>query len=116
MTAMDSNEVGREARIDGTAAAALLAAGCGALALGFFTTLNEASASVSDFLRFDDGVGPLSGKTILAAVAYFGSLLVFWLLLRGRETKLTTIVLVSAILLVLGFLGTFPTFFEAFAD
>lgn len=116
MTPSESNEVARGSRIDGTAAAALLAAGFGAFVLGLFTTLNEASASVNDFLRFNDDVGPLSGKTILAAIAYLGSLLVLWFWLRGRELKLTTVVAVAAILLVLGLIGTFPTFFEAFAD
>lgn len=113
MTTVEGAENG--ARIDGTAAAALLAAGTGALVLGLLTTLNEASESVHDFLEFSTDVGPLSGKTILAAIAYFGSLLVYWLLFRGRQFALRSIVIAAAILLILGFLGTFPTFFEAFA-
>ncbi|MGH3126501.1 MAG: hypothetical protein ACRDPX_01140 [Gaiellaceae bacterium] len=105
-----------EVRIDGVAAAALVAAGFGAFVLGFFTTLNEASSGVSDFLRFNDDVGPLSGKTILAAIAYFGSLLVLGVIWRSRQIRLTPVLWTAGVLLVLGLVGTFPTFFEAFAD
>jgi hypothetical protein len=102
-------------RIEGVAAAALLAAGLGAFALGLLTTLAEASTGISDFLQFNDRVGPLSGKTILATVAYFGALLVFWLLFRDRQLALRPVLVAAVVLLVLGLLGTFPTFFQAFA-
>ena len=105
-----------EVRIEGLAAAALVAAGFGAFVLGFFTTLNEASSSINDFLRFNDDVGPLSGKTILAAIAYFGSLIVLSALWRRRQVRLTPVLWAAGVLLVLGLIGTFPTFFEAFAE
>jgi hypothetical protein len=113
MTTVENAEAG--AQVDGAAAAALLAAGTGAFVLGLLTTLSEASESIHDFLEFSTKVGPLSGKTILAAIAYFGSLLVYWFVFRGRTFALRSIVIATAILLVLGFLGTFPTFFQAFA-
>jgi hypothetical protein len=102
-------------RSEGPAAAALLAAGAGAFTLGLLTTLAAASTDISEGLAFDDGVGPLSGKTILAV----GVWLVVWLVLQltaARRLALTRIVLTAfAVLLILGVLGTFPTFFEAFA-
>lgn len=104
-----------ETRIEGLAAAALLAAGSGAFVLGLLTTLAEASTGIKDFLQFNDRVGPLSGKTILAAIAYFGALLVFAVLLRGRQPTLRTALVAAVILFVLGLVGTFPTFFQAFA-
>jgi hypothetical protein len=116
MTTVETTDAERGSQIEGTAAAALLAAGTGAFVLGLLTTLDEASASVHDFLELNTRVGPLSGKTIIAVIAYFGSLLVYWLILRGRRLSLKTIVIVATVLLVLGFIGTFPTFFEAFAD
>jgi hypothetical protein len=100
----------------GPAAAAILAAGVGAFTLGLLTTLAEASTSVSDFLNFADDVGPLSGKTILAAAAYLASWLVLWLVLRHRNPSLRTTLWIAGILVGLGVLGTFPTFFQAFAD
>jgi len=106
----------QDTRIDGIAAAALLAAGVGAFVLGLLTTLAEASTSVKDFLQFYDRVGPLSGKTTIAAAVYFGALLVFGLIWRRRELALKPVLVAAVILLALGFLGTFPTFFEAFAS
>ena len=83
--------------------------------LGLLTTLAEASTGTKDFLQFNDRVGPLSGKTIIAAAVYFGALLVFGLLWRKRELALRPVFIAAVVLLVLGFLGTFPTFFQAFA-
>ena len=115
MNTVETTESTRDARIEGMAAAALLAAGVGALVLGLLTTLAEASTGTKDFLQFNDRVGPLSGKTIIAAAVYFGALLVFGLLWRKRELALRPVFIAAVVLLVLGFLGTFPTFFQAFA-
>ena len=114
MTTVETTDA-QDTRIEGTAAAALLAAGVGAFVLWLFTTLAEASTGIHDFLQFNDRVGPLSGKTIIAATVYFGALLVFWLLWRKRELALKPVLTAAVVLLVLGFLGTFPTFFQAFA-
>ena len=114
MTTVETTDT-QDTRIDGLAAAALLAAGVGAFVLGLLTTLAEASMGIHDFLQFNDRVGPLSGKTIIAAIVYFGALLVFALVWRGRELSLKPVVTVAGVLLLLGFLGTFPIFFQAFA-
>src|SRR3990170_73358 len=115
MTTVETTDT-QDTRIDGLAAATLLAAGFGALVLGFLTTINEASTGVHDFLQFTDEVGPLAGKTILAVIAYFGCLLVFALVWRGRQLALKHVLIVGGVLLLLGFLGTFPIFFQAFAS
>jgi hypothetical protein len=107
-------EVG-PARIDGPPAASLIAAGIGALALGLFVTLAEASTGISDWLQWNDRVGPLSGKTILAVVAYFGSFLILGFWWRNRTFALKTILLATGILVALGLLFTFPPIFQAFA-
>jgi hypothetical protein len=104
------------ARIDGPPAASLIAAGVGAVVLGLFVTLAEASTDVNDWLQWNDRVGPLSGKTILAAIAYFGSFLVLGLWWRGRSFALRTIVIVVCVLIALGLLFTFPPVFQAFAS
>lgn len=54
---------------DGPLAAALLAAGIGAFALGLFTTLAEASVGFRERLILNAGVGPLSGKTVWATAS-----------------------------------------------
>ena len=103
-------------RPTGPVAAAVLAVGIGAFVLGVLTTLNEASTDIHDFLDFKDEVGPLSGKTILAVIAYFGSWGVLHALWRRENRELRPILIITAVLIALGILGTFPTFFQAFAS
>ena len=106
---------------NGPAAAAFLAAGVGAFVLGLMVTLAEASADIKSFLDFSknygigSGVGPLSGKVIIAVAAYFGSWVVLALALRGREVAFGRVFMVTLILLGLGFALTFPPIFEIFA-
>lgn len=102
-------------RPTGPVAAASLSVGIGAVVLGFLTTLNEASVSVHDFLEFDQDVGPLSGKTIIAVAAYFAAWAVLHAVWRRQSPPLRSILIVTAVLVALGVLGTFPTFFQAFA-
>lgn len=100
----------------GPAAAVIVASGIGAFVLGLLTTLNEASTGVHDFLTFNDGVGPLSGKTIFGAGAFFVAWAVLYVLWRGKNLPLRLVLLAAGILLALGVIGTFPTFFQAFAS
>ena len=102
-------------RPTGPIAAAVLAVGIGAAVLGLLTTLNEASTGVHDFLEFDEDVGPLSGKTIIAVIAYLASWAVLHGLWRRQNPTLRPILIVTAVLIALGVLGMFPTFFQAFA-
>jgi hypothetical protein len=99
----------------GPAAAAILAAGIGTLVLGILTTWAEASEGFAEDLQWNDRVGPLSGKTITGTIAFFGSWIVLHLVWRRSNPPLRTVVLVSTILIALGLIGTFPTFFEQFA-
>jgi hypothetical protein len=114
-------EVRREAppqavdRPSGPAAAAMLAAGIGSLALGIVTTLAEASTGFHDWLEWDKDVGPLSGKTIIAVIVFFAAWGILGVLWRRSEVPLRTVFVVTVILVALGLLGTFPTFFQAFA-
>lgn len=104
-----------EYKVDGPLSAVMIACGIGSFTLGLFTTWAEASTSFKSRLAFDDGVGPLSGKTIWATVAFFVSWAVLGYMMRGRDGTLRNATIVFLILLALGVLGTFPTFFEAFA-
>lgn len=105
-------------RPDGPGAAAILAAGFGIFVLGLLTTLAEISASLKGFLedfQGSVGVGALAGKTTLAMVAW----LVAWAALafawKGRSMKVRGVFVAAVILVILGIVGTFPPFFEAFA-
>ncbi len=100
---------------EGPISAAIIAAGVGAAALGLLTTLAEASESVKDWLQFSDSVGPLSGKTIVAVIAWLLSWGALHLGLRNKPYETGRALTICLILLGLGILGTFPTFFQVFA-
>jgi hypothetical protein len=100
---------------EGPISAAILAAGVGALALGVFTTLAEASTSVKNWLQWSDQVGPLSGKTIMAVLVWLISWVGLHLWLRGKTYETRRALTLALVLIALGVLGTFPTFFELFA-
>jgi hypothetical protein len=99
----------------GPAAAVILAAGIGTMILGILTTWSEASTGFADALQWNDRVGPLSGKTIISAIAYFGSWGVLHLIWRRSNPPLRRVVWVTVVLIALGLIGTFPKFFQQFA-
>jgi hypothetical protein len=98
----------------GPVAAALISAGVGSAVLGCLTTLAEASPAAKTFLNLYNPVGPLSGKTSFAVLAY----LVAWVILafayRGKSPRLGPVFTLTFALVGIGLLGTFPVFFEAF--
>jgi hypothetical protein len=103
------------AKPDGPLAAVLVAAGIGSFVLGLITTLAEASAGFRERLVLNPGVGPLSGKTVWATVAFFVAWAVLQYLWRGRDQMLRSATIAFVVLTLLGLLGTFPIFFQAFA-
>ncbi|HXF73674.1 MAG TPA: hypothetical protein VNO79_13830 [Actinomycetota bacterium] len=121
---MDENEITttgearteREAdRPSGPVAAAFIAAGVGSLVLGLLTVLAEASEAVKGWLEFSAPVGPLSGETILAVVAWLVAWAVLHAALRERDLPLGRAFALAAVLVGLGVLLTFPPIFLAFA-
>ena len=102
-------------RPNGPVAAVLLATGIGSLVLAILVVWAEASESFADSLAYSDRVGPLSGKTIWAVVAFLVSWAGLHAVLRRRDVNLRTIWLITLALLALGLLGTFSPFFELFA-
>jgi uncharacterized membrane protein YdcZ (DUF606 family) len=99
----------------GPVAAAFLAAGVGAVVLGILTTLAEASEDVADALQWNDRVGPLSGKTILAVVGYVVAWVVLATVYRGKDPDPRKIFTWTWILLAIALILTFPVFFQLFA-
>lgn len=101
---------------EGPIAAAIIAGGVGATALGLFTTLAEASTDIKDWLDFKSDVGPLSGKTIMAVVVWLVAWVILHLVYRGKPYETRRAFTIAVVLVGLGVLGTFPTFFQAFAE
>lgn len=98
----------------GKALAALVAAGIGCAALGVVTTLAELSPGLKSILNVYDPVGPLSGKTTVAVIVW----LIAWYVLarrwRVRPPVMTSALVATFVLIGVGFVGTFPLFFELF--
>jgi hypothetical protein len=69
---------------------------------------------VKNWLNFYDPVGPLSGKTTVAVVAFALTWLVAGLYLRGRDVRLSRWLAVSFALIGVGLLLTFPPIFGLF--
>ncbi len=105
---------------NGPAAAAILAAGVGSLVLGFMTTLAEASTDIKNALDFSknygigSGVGPLSGKVIVAVIAYLIAWAIAGYAWRGKEVNFTRAFAATLVLLAIGFALTFPPIFVLF--
>lgn len=103
---------------NGPVAAAFLAAGVGSLVLGVTVVLNEVNTSINSFLRFDQswglgsGVGPLSGKAILASLAFAVTWVILHFVFRGKEVAFGRMLTISLVLVGLGFAMTFPPIFE----
>ena len=92
--------------VNGSAMAALLGGGIGALAMGAVVLLNEAGIFAAPALYAP--AGGVSGRTTLATIVW----LVAWAVLhsrwKGREIAPGRIAAVTLILTALGVLGTFP--------
>ena len=101
----------------GEAAAAFLAGGIGCFVLGLLVTLTEMPALVDlkNALNWSDPVGPLSGKTGVAILAFLVSWAIAYFVMKDKDVNLKTYVIVAGVLTGLGFLMTFPPFFELFA-
>jgi hypothetical protein len=98
----------------GKALAAMVAAGVGSAALGVLTTLAELSPRLKNILNFYDPVGPLSGKTTVAVIIW----LIAWYALarrwHARPPVMKSALVATFVLIGVGFVGTFPPFFELF--
>lgn len=101
----------------GEAAAALLAGGIGCFVLGVLVTLTAMPALIDlkNALNWANPVGPLSGKTGVAMIAFLLSWAIAHVTMKDKDVDLKTYVLVAGVLTALGFLMTFPPFFELFA-
>ncbi len=93
---------------NGSAAAAILSAGIGSLAVALLTIVADQSASAKNLLSIYKPTGALSGVTTFAILVWF----VVWAVLewrwRGRNLSLKRIDTIAFVLLVLSLLATFP--------
>jgi hypothetical protein len=102
------------ARPSGPAAAAVLAAGVAAFALGLLSVLAAASTTVTDALTLSERVGETSGLTVFTAAAFLATWAGLALAWRRADPPLLRVAAAAGVLVALGLLGTFPPFFNAF--
>ena len=104
--------VNQQSENNGPIVAAMLAAGIGCFVLGLMICLAQGSKAISGMLNFYNPVGPLSGKTIVAVVAWW----ITWAILaskwKDQSADFGKIYNVTLILVGLGLLGSFPLFFD----
>jgi hypothetical protein len=99
-----------------SALAALVAAGIGSFVLGVNIVLVEASPNfMKPLFNFYDPVGPLSGKTTVAVLAYGLSWLGLHLWLKGQVVDEKKWLTATFIMIFLSFVLTFPPFYGLFA-
>jgi hypothetical protein len=100
---------------DGPVAAAIIAGGVGAFALGLYTILAEVSASFKTLATLSESVGGLSGKAVFAVVTW----LVVWaglhVALRAKSVDVTKATLIALVLIAVGVVATIPPIFTMFA-
>ena len=103
-------------KVNGPVSAALLAGGIGSAAMGLITfifELDDKSAFASS-LKWNSGVGALSGKSGLAIIIFFVSWAILHYLWKDKETDFARISSIAIALLFVGFIGTFPPFWHLF--
>jgi hypothetical protein len=103
--------------LDRELGAAFIAGGIGSFVLGLVIVLTEmpSGAGLKSFLTFVGPVGPLSGKTTVAVIAFFVSWAALHFAFKNRAFSLTRSFVIAIVLLVLGLLMSFPPVFEIFA-
>jgi hypothetical protein len=80
------------------------------------TTLAEASEGIREWLQWSDAVGPLSGKVVVALMVWLVAWAILHVALRSRRYETRRALVVSLVLIGLGVVGTFPTFFQLFGE
>ena len=115
-TMPEASEAGAAAeKPNGPVAAVFIAAGIGSLVLGILTTLAEASEDLKSWLELSESVGSLSGKTIIATATFLVAWAILAALFRGKSMNVKTVFILTALLVAIALVLTFPTFFELFA-
>lgn len=79
------------------------------------TTLAEAYTGFADKVNLQHRVGPLSGKVTFSGLAFVIAWAVLSPVLWKKNLPWMPALVIGGALLAVGFIGTFPKFFELFA-
>lgn len=114
-TALTARDLDLVMKPNGPALASVLAGAFGTLVLGILTTWAEASESLGETLKFQNRVGTLSGQATIAGVAFVVAWMLMAPVLWKRNLPWAPVLLLAAAMIIGGYVGTFPKFFERFA-
>ena len=109
------SEVAVELGPNGPALAAILGAALGVFYVGLATFISEAAVGAHDWFEFQRRVGPLSGKTTMAGIAWLVSWAVLQVVWWKRDVPFLAVAVLAGVLIVAGNLLMFPPIFERFA-
>jgi hypothetical protein len=103
-------------KVNGPAAAALLAGGIGSAAMGLITLIYEINDkyAFAKSMTWSKAVGGLSGKSSWAIIIFFVSWAILHYVWKDKETDFARISSIAIALLVVGLLGTFPPVWHLF--
>ena len=96
----------------GAAAAAFVASGIGCLMAGVMTILSEASPTLKRALNWYTPSGPLVGKAMTSIAIWLVSWAGLHIAWRKKSVSLYSAIIVSLILISIGFAATFPPFLQ----
>lgn len=99
----------------GPIAAAFLSAGIGGVVLGVLVVLNEASSAIHDALELTTAVGPLSGKTLFAVIAWLVAWGILHAVLRDSDPEPRKVFIWTGVMFAIAVALTFPPLFLSFA-
>ena len=99
---------------NGGAAAALLAAGIGCVALGVLSVLTSAFDPLSEALKFYGLADDISGVSTLMIAVWLLSWLILHQLWKQRQVRFLRVLVVTLLLIALGLVATFPPFDKVF--
>jgi len=99
-------------KTNGSAVAAIIAASLGVVVLGLCTLLAEVSTSIQKSLNWWNPAGPLVGKASVAVIVWLVTWVVLHLAWRRREVSFRLWWTLALVLILMGFLLTFPTIFQ----
>ncbi|MFZ5769731.1 MAG: hypothetical protein ACOY3F_13715 [Bacillota bacterium] len=97
-------------RKENRAAAALVGAGIGVVALGAVQLLSELYKGLGELLQLHAGIGPYSGKLLVSGLAWLVSWLIAGLVVQRRSVDLRRALYVTVGLVVLGVILIYPPF------
>ena len=97
-------------KVNGPAAAALLAGGIGSAAMGIITLVAQldSQSAFSQSMVWSKAVGGLSGKSGWSIIIFFAAWAILHYVWKDRDTDFARISALAIALLFVGLIGTFP--------